>query len=313
MAVEVVLDIEPIREHAARILRDSGALGRFPTPIDDILSTARLVVDTSMDLHPDHLDPLYKSRGRDPDRIRRAAAKVAALVDVVDRRIYLNRDGSRYARPFLLLHETGHAVLPWQRKWYLFEEDDASLDPYVQDLFEREASAFAAEVVFQMEVFDGEAARLPLVIQSAIDLSKQFGASIYATLRRFVDRCPSPVALLVLDLPPEPNGEATLRRSLASPAFIQEYGSPPWPKTYGLDALGLPHLDPSRTRRTESGEGHLGFPVASPAGSLFDPTVETFFNGYVVFALLSPTVRPFVAMDDSDAAEAILAVQASAA
>jgi Zn-dependent peptidase ImmA (M78 family) len=69
---------------------------------------------------------------------------------------------------FVKLHEVGHKVLPWQRQSLVYVDDDVTLDPETKDRFEREASFFASEVLFQCDRFDREARDLPLGVTQLV-------------------------------------------------------------------------------------------------------------------------------------------------
>lgn len=155
------------------------------------------------------------------------------LLDVKARRIYLDRSVHKTRQAFVTLHETGHETLPWQRDTYAFLEDcEESLDLDLKDQFEREANVFASEVLFQGDRLGLEADGLPFSIHSPIALSKMFGASLYATLRKYVSTAVQPCALIVYEAPVSIIGlgyGAALRRAIPSPTFVQQYGDVAWP------------------------------------------------------------------------------------
>ncbi|XOV74839.1 MAG: ImmA/IrrE family metallo-endopeptidase [Phycisphaerales bacterium] len=94
--------------------------------------------------------------------------------------------------PFLKLHELGHGLLPWQRDIYALTADcKQTLDPEVNDLFERETNAFASEVLFQVDTFTNEAADHPFSIKTPMKLSKKYGASVYSTVRHTCEQTPA--------------------------------------------------------------------------------------------------------------------------
>lgn len=76
-----------IREHVDRALRDSGALGVFPTPIERIVQSAKLSIASDVSLDAGFFAKIYRSGA---DTIRKAVSKVLGLLDV----------GARYTFPF---------------------------------------------------------------------------------------------------------------------------------------------------------------------------------------------------------------------
>ena len=219
-----------IKQHVDRALRESGAAGVFPTPVGQIISAAKLTVDQDVSLDEGFFSKLYRFGGK----IRKAVSKVLGLLDVKARRIYLDRSAHKTRQAFVALHETGHDALPWQRDTYAFLEDcEQSIDLDLKEQFEREANVFASEVLFQRERFRTEADGLEFHLQSAMTLAKQFGASLYATLRKYVSTSPQPCVLIVYEAPAFLLGSgygAALRRVIPSPAFVEQHGDVAWPE-----------------------------------------------------------------------------------
>src|ERR1043166_244534 len=88
-------DARRVRERAARILRDSGAAGVFPTPIDAVVDHAKLEV-VEEDLDPSVLAKLRRGISAG---VKRALNKVRALLHFGDRLIVVGRDQPAPRRP----------------------------------------------------------------------------------------------------------------------------------------------------------------------------------------------------------------------
>jgi Zn-dependent peptidase ImmA (M78 family) len=145
----------PIRKHAERALVAAAALGRFPTAVDDVMAAARVVVSDEDALDADFLTKLRKRAG---SALMRALSKVLGVLDAAAKIVYIDRSIHVVKRTFLKLHETAHAVLPWQRDIFVVAEDcEQTLAPEIAESFEREANAFACEVLFQLDAFQNEA------------------------------------------------------------------------------------------------------------------------------------------------------------
>lgn len=79
--------------------------------------------------------------------LKRALDKILGVMHVAARMVYLDKAVHVAKLPFLKLHETAHAVLPWQKDIYAVTEDcKKTLAPEIADEFEKEANVFASEV-----------------------------------------------------------------------------------------------------------------------------------------------------------------------
>lgn len=273
--------------HADRLLRAAAAYGQYPTPVGDIISAAKLSVEFDASLDSGFLRKLY---GSAKWAIKRAIDKVVGLFDSRDGMIYLDLTLKRVKQRFVSLHETGHGYLPWQRDTYAYMEDgETNLDPEVQQQFEREASAFASEVLFQGGRFQDEARSLPFELKTAMQLAKKFGASNYAAFRRFVSQSHRTCALLVFEQPVYELGRGyafQLRRAVASPSFIEKFGQVQWPSVLHTQENGLAARLPLRAlNRIFTRRCRIASPISGDSESFY---LEAFDSTYQVFALLIP-------------------------
>lgn len=225
-----------VQQHAKRALLNAAALGRFPTPVADVIAAANVVVAEEPILDDGLLARFRKRAKTAGQALRRAMSKVMGVVDVIARVIYLDRTIHAAKQTFLKLHETGHAVLPWQRDIYAVTEDcEMTLAPDIADQFEREASTFASDVVFQIDAFTNEANQCAFGILVPVRLSRRYGASIYMSVRRYVTENHRACAVLVLE-PPQACSRhgfvADLRREVASAEFRRCFGSLKWPTCF---------------------------------------------------------------------------------
>lgn len=274
---------DAVRRHADRLLREAGAFGVFPTPVDDVMAAARV------EMGPDALDEgfLDGCRRKFGAALRRAVSKVRGVVDAVAGVIYVDRTLHAAKQLYLKVHEVGHVYLPWQRKLYAaFEECDKTLHPDVAEAFDREANAFASDVLFQCDTFAAEAADHPLEIWTPVRLSKKYGASVYASVRRYVRTHHRGCAVLVYD-PPEPaEGDgfrASLRRVESSEAFGRIVGRVDWPQTMTPDHP-LGGLIPIGRRASRP----RSVAVIGADGRRHECVAEAFTQGYQAFVLLCP-------------------------
>src|SRR6266550_2278547 len=119
--------------------------------------------------------------------LKKALGKILGVFDARARLVFIDRTLMAVKRTFVRLHETAHGFLRWQRDLYaVVEENEQTIAPEIADLFDREANAFATEVLFQLDSFSREANSEAFGILVPVRLSKKYGASIYAAVRRYV-------------------------------------------------------------------------------------------------------------------------------
>jgi hypothetical protein len=234
--VEDQQQLDRIRREAERALKSAGAIGVFPTPIDTIIEAAKHSVITGEEIDEGFL---AKASRRVGGALKRAMSKVLGVLDVGARTMHLDKTVHIAKLPFLKLHELGHGLLQWQRKMYALTADcEMTLDPEVSDLFERQSNAFASEVLFQLDTFRDEAADHDFSIHTPLRLSKKYGASVYATVRRYVSTNARCCAVIVLDPPELREGDgfvAKTRRVVTSETFASQFGTMIWPESVTPD------------------------------------------------------------------------------
>jgi IrrE N-terminal-like domain len=218
-----------VLRYADRLLREAGALGRFPTPVDDLLVAAKLTVVDNEVLNESLLQQFVQKAKAGLATIKSALSKVLGLLESHEGLVVIDKDAPKPRVPFIKLHETGHGTLPHQRKMYKLVQDcDRTLDAETTDLFEREANVFASEVLFQGHVFSQEAHDQEFGMKVPIALARKFGASNYSSFRRYVITNPHACCVVVLDpVEHDAGGEfrAQVRRVVMSKSFEVLYDS----------------------------------------------------------------------------------------
>lgn len=239
---------EEINRHVDRLLRAAGAYGRFPTPVDDIVSAADL---EQADTYALDESLIKKAPAYLRTLLRSARAKIQGLVDRRARIIHIaptiENDGKRR---FVQLHETVHHILPHQRE-LLFADDNETLSPTTDKVFEREANQGAAELLFQRQWFARDAADLEISTASVWLLADRYGSSFHSALRRYAETHPAAVAAIVLDVTPVSSAPRTWRRReyMTTAAWRAAFGVPRWPAVMSsatfpfMSALDHPELD----------------------------------------------------------------------
>lgn len=280
MTPEALDAADEIDKLARNILVGSKALGKFPTPVDDIIAYTELSLATGVDLSRE--DPGFAAVAA--GFFGRISRKVLGMIDLRQKVIYLDESQKTSRKNFVKLHEVGHGVIPWQRDLLGCQDDETTIVPEVEEIYEREASFFASSSLFQLDRFDEEAAKLPLSIASARVLAQKFGGSVQASLRRYAERSPKRCALLVFHKP-EPAGpfRSKVRNYFESSSFRNEFGGLDWPGECGMEFEFI--KDMQRNRRD-----HQTGQICTTTRSLQAVTLnyDFFNNTYNVFVLLYP-------------------------
>ena len=275
--------LKQIRKHALNALQDADALGRFPTPISDVMAAAEV------DVCEEHVFTetfLRRIRKRAGSALKSALSKVIGLLDSKSRLIYLDRTLLAVKQTFIKLHETAHAILPWQKNLYVIVEDcKLTLDPEISEEFDREANIFASEVLFQLDSFTQMVADDPFGIKVPIAASKKYGASIYATIRRYVTTNHRACAVVVINPPEMRKGDgfvATRRRVVVSREFNLMFGNIAWPEYFTPDdEIGV--MIPILGRKMSKARS---FGLCDCDGVMHECIGEAFTNTHQVFILI---------------------------
>ena len=278
---------------AERALAAADALGRLPTPVHEVMTAAGVEEAPEEFLDEGFLTSMRRRAGK---ALKRALSKVIGLFDARARLVFIDRSLHERKQVFVRLHETGHAALPWQRDIYAVVEDcQQTLDPNIADLFDREANVFASEVLFQLGAFNEEAEQHAFSIRVPLKLSRRYGASAYASIRRYVSGSTRACAVLVLEQPTFTDGTGfvcRLRRAVTSRRFHEIFGEVTWPEVYTPDdPLGAAVPVGSRKMSAPRTMGLL-----DANGDSHECLVEAFNSTYQVFVLLHAVeaLRPTV-------------------
>lgn len=275
-----------IRAEADRALREAGALGVFPTPVDRIMAVAKVVEVKEDVLNPGFIARLRSKAGQAGGALKRAINKVMGLFHASEGLVFLDQTLMAVKKRFVRLHEAGHGFLPWQRPMYALVEDcDKALDEQAASLFDREANVFAAEVLFQLDRFRDVAEEHPFSIFTPVKLAKTFDASIYACVRQYVAKNHRVCAVVVLNMPELVEGDgfrATLRRAIQSESFTAKFGSHDWKVFYTPDD-DIGALVPLSGRRSSSKRSLV---LTDRNGDRHECVAEAFTQTHQVFVLI---------------------------
>lgn len=275
-----------VRAEAERALLEAGAIGQYPTPVSDIMVAANVE-----EVHEDVLNEPFiaKMRHKANGSLKQALKKVMGLFDAISRLIFIDRSLLTVKQTFIRLHETGHGFMKWQRDLYaVVEECEHSISPDIADLFDREANVFASEVLFQLDGFSNDAEKSEFGIMTPVRLSNKYGASIYASIRRYTSMNRRTCAVIVLNKPELIAGDgfrASVRRFIPSKSFNEQFGELDLPEYFTPD-------DKIGAFVPANGRGASGkhiIVIEDVNGASHECVAEAFGQSYQVFVLIHVT------------------------
>lgn len=275
-----------VRAEAERALREAGALGVFPTPVDRIMAVAKVEEVREDVLNPGFIARLRSTVEQAGGALKRAVNKVMGLFHASAGLVFLDQTLMAVKKRFVRLHEAGHGFLPWQRPMYALVEDcDKALDEQAAALFDREANVFAAEVLFQLDHFRDVAEGEKFSIWTPVKLAKTFDASIYACVRQYVSKNHRACAVVVLNMPEMVEGDgfrATLRRAIQSESFTSTFGAYAWRSVYTPDD-DIGALVPLNGYKSS---GKRALVLVDQNGDRHECVAESFTQTHQVFVLI---------------------------
>ncbi len=280
-------DLRAVEARARRLLDRADAWNRFPVPIEDILSAAKVQVAPTSAFDADSILAYLKGRAADTGvRIKSAITKVFGLYDAGESLIHVDDTVVESKRTFLKLHETAHHDMPTHRKTFRFFQDcEKTLAPEIADQFEREANNFARFALFKGDTYAEYASDCAFEIKTPMKLAKKFGASIYASAREFARTNDRACVVYILE-PPEfcqANGaKAIVRRIEPSNDYVARFGHPA-DKVITSDHF-LWSVLPCGRRMTRP----TAVSVIDKNGTCHDCVAEAFDTTYNVLILLYP-------------------------
>jgi Zn-dependent peptidase ImmA (M78 family) len=179
-SMQLPSDEDDVRRYARGALQVAAVGDRLPVPLADIASAVNL-----------HKESLFVLGAEDdlPAGIRaimrKLKGKVLGLLDIQERRYYVDGSLSTERQRFTEAHEIGHEALPWHRQAY-FGDDQHTLADDTRQSLEVEANLFSAEVLFAGPRFNREADEWAPSIDVPLALNAMYQVSAAASIRRYV-------------------------------------------------------------------------------------------------------------------------------
>ncbi len=273
------LEIEP-RELVRYLLRSTGQCDRDCVSTRDLLSFLDLLY-MSFDFATELPGNAKHSVG---------GGKPRALLSFTDRIVATDESLDSKRSRFSVLHEIGHYVLP-RHEHALYVCDDIGLSFAARLVMEKEASEFAAELLFLGDRFSVEANSRQIIARTVKELASQYSASFEATARRLVEKSFRPCMLVVFK--PKLKAEALVSDSACEWDVKYCIASPTFKTTY-FERINGSVPDDVASVVTQPGRDIADSVVTelriSPRGSTEEVPfqAEFFSNTYNVFCLLAP-------------------------
>ena len=264
-------DIEQ-RTHA--LLKAADAYGRYPTPVDDIVAARGLLQCEEFTLDEGVLAAMPKHVR---DLVRRGFRGLRGALDRRERTVHLSELVTHEGRKnFVKLHEVTHDLLPWQQQ-LVHTDNDETLSPSTNRLFEQEANQGAAELLFQRHGFTHDARSLDVGIASVAHLAQRYGSSLQAAFRRYAETHQDAVQVLCLGPAPHSDGSYDRRETPCSPKWTERFGDIRYPRRlHPTDYPFLAAID----------HGLDEVPVLDQSGARVTVRVETMNTGYAEIMML---------------------------
>jgi transcriptional regulator with XRE-family HTH domain len=266
-----------IRRSVIALLREAEALGRRPTPLDDIHDAARLVMAGELSLNPRDRARLIERFGK---WVGIAWKRLQGTFDFRTSEIWVKPDLHPMKRRFVLSHEIGHAILPAHKDTFAYIDDFTRLPPFARDLFEREANQAAAEILFQGGELTDEFDSSSPSLREICDLSTSFGASVVSTARYAAETSRRPVAVAVAHRNERGLGPTHI---YASRRFDAAFG---W-----RDGAGAPWSEIRTALRTAQTEASETWVVNDRRGEPHVVHTQKMDTGFAAIVLAAPESR----------------------
>ena len=264
------------------LLRRADVYGVLPTPISELYEFSQIECLTFGVEEQRRWERLRESA---QSVVRSMFQKIRGFGDLREKVVFVASDSPVARDRFVKGHELGHQIIPWHRVRREYMDDDHTLSPATRALFEREANFFAAEVLFQAELFSRRARDFTPSLDAVFTLAEAHQSSRQATLWRFAEVHDYPVAAAIYYPCRTAGGGRDLSRwtrwrQIASPAFERRYPQVSMPRM--LDAEH-PFVQATSHRSILQGDS-LDLPGVPPGTKC---SWSSWWNRYALLILLS--------------------------
>jgi transcriptional regulator with XRE-family HTH domain len=267
-----------IRSQAEKLLRRADALGIVPTPLDQVMDVAKLVAAGEINLNESERRKLRKIFGALADAV---LDKLRGVIHLGAREVWVKPNLHELKKRFVMAHEIGHDLLPWQKETFVYLDDENSLRPDVRVRFEREANQAAIELLAQGDALRKEADDSRLTLGLISRISSKYGISLQATARRVVEETRKTAAVAI---------RFRGRGGRLGPFHV--YCSSTFEKRFGWHLGALPSEARYGAREAaQSAEGVTSFLLPDLSSRFTEVRVEAVDTAHAVIALYMPAAK----------------------
>jgi hypothetical protein len=265
------------------LLRRADVYGILPTPIDQLYEFSQIECFTFGAEEQRRWERLRESA---QNLVRSMFQKLRGFGDLREKVVFVASDAPIARDRFVKGHELGHQLIPWHRVRREYMDDNHTLSPATRALFEREANFFAAEVLFQAELFSNRARDFTPNLDAVFTLAEAHQSSRQATLWRFAEVHDYPVAAGIYYPNRTAAGSRDMSRwtlwprQIASPAFERRFPEFVLPRTLDVQH---PFVQATSRRSILQGDG-LGLQGLPPNTKC---SWSSWWNNYALLVLLS--------------------------
>lgn len=264
------------------LLRRAGAYGVLPTPIDQLYEFSQIECLT---FGVEEQRRWARLREGAQNVVRSMFQKLRGFGDLREKVVFVASDAPLARDRFVKGHELGHQIIPWHHVRREFMDDNHTLSPATRALFEREANYFAAEVLFQAELFTRRARDFTPSLDAVFTLAEVHQASRQAALWRFAEVHDYALAAAIYYPYRTASGGRDLSRwtqwrQIASPAFERRYPEVSMPRMLEAEH---PFVQAISHRSILQGDS-LGLPGLPPGSKC---SWSSWWNRYALLILLS--------------------------
>lgn len=265
-----------IQAQVLSLLRRSDALGVLPTPLDQVMDVAQLVAAGEITLDEDEKRRLRKVFGGLVDKV---LGLLQGVIHREAREVWVQPDLYEMRKRFVIAHEIGHDVLPWQRE-IAYLDDEKRLRDDVRLKYEREANQAAIELLAQGDALRNEADDSPLTVSLVSSLSARYEISLQATARRITEETRKDAAMAI---------RFRGRGGGVGPYHV--YCSKTFEARFGWAAAILPAEARAAARESAASYSAANFLVSDLSATFIEMTAETVTTPYAQISLFTPVAK----------------------
>lgn len=212
--------------------------------------------------------------------LKKISGMIKAAFVVKEQIVLIDEDLHKAKKPFGSAHELGHHGIPEHRE-ILFVCSEHDLNQETRNEMEFEANVFASEILYPNPLMDSIHNKFPMSMDTILYLNRISGGSIHSAALKYVTSSKKECCLVTLEKCTDENDNPglTVTNQIPSVAWVKTNGPKLikegqfLPKEHVVSRVAFSPDDVSKGEIT----------IGSTEKKF---SAESFFNGYIVFALL---------------------------